>query len=429
MENKDEIIVSGEVVDSSTLAVAQATKTVKNSAGQEIVVYGENGEILDCKFQRVDFENPATLISYCDDVKDEISRILDSTAQLALGSQEIHVDENMIANITAFDESLDDSEKKREKAENQPAIIKGIKGILATLGVKKYQEEEVEETTYKGRYERYCEGIGEVSAAVESQRQGALNDIALRNSIIEEITPYIEILEEMIKVGEIDKATFDETVEALKQLPKDQDLEYAIQFKTQLSGVFGDKLDKLKRALITLKGQIQSYRMQQTTDMQIVMEQQSYLTDVAPLLKAQGSIKVFNRQQETRIVEMARLNEASNQAIMNNARDIEQNAQAVVELSLNGGITVETLKFCDGAYKRGISIVQNGRQQKQQQIAQNASALKELSTSLDSYNQELLQIIDDSSVMSEILKDSTTSYRPSAPVKKLGTKNSKKGKK
>lgn len=426
---KEKEIIDAEIIDVSETTAIVPAQTIVNSAGQEIVTYGGNGEVLDCQFARVDFNVPATILSYCGDVKGEISAILDSTAQLALSSEEVRIDDKMIANITSFDQSLDDSEKKKEREENLPAVIKGIKGILSTLGLKKVDKLTAEETTYKGRYERYCQGLEEVAGAVESQKQASLNDITLRDQIIAEITPWIEILEEMIKVGKIDKATYDASIEALKQLPQDQDTLHEIQYKSQLSEVFNGKLYQLDKALIALKEQVQSYRVQQRTDMESVMAADSYLSDTAPLLKAQGSVMVFNRQQENRITDLAMLSDAANTALSNNARDLEQNAQAVVELSLNGGITVETLKELDGALKRGIVIFQKGRQQKQQKIAQETKDLQALSVSLDGYQQELLNLIDDRSVLEELLKDSQTSYGR-GPVKKLGTRpTTKKGKK
>ena len=428
MSDKKEIVVDA-VVEPTNTEIMVPARTITNSTGQEIVTYGEKGEIVSCQFGRVDFDTPATILSYCDDVKDEISDILDSTAQMALDSQEVQVDEKMLSNITSFEQSLDESEKQKQKEANQPAIIKGIKGILASLGVKKFEQKSEEETTYKGRYEKWCEGLEEVSGAVESQKQGALNDINLRNSIISEITPYIEILEEMIKVGEIDKATFDATIEELKQLPQDQDTQYAVQYKTQLSEVFNGKLDKLRVALVSLKTQVQTYRLQNGTDMQNVMEATTYIADVAPILKAQGSVMVFNRQQENRLRTLAQLNEAANVAMTNNARDLEQNIQAAAELGLNSGISVETLKTIEGTVRRGIGISQNFRQQKQARIEQNKQALTQLSSALDSASQELLQLADDATVREELLKGtSTASYR--VPQKKLGTKTTtKKGRK
>ena len=162
--------------------------------------------------------------------------------------------------------------------------------------------------------------------------------------------------------------------------------------------------------------------------MQVVMEADTYISDMAPLLKSQGSVMVFNRQQENRIRSLAQLNDAANTAMINNARDLEQNAQAAAELSLNSGITVETLRTMDGAVKRGFTIYQNARHQKQQKISQEKQALLQLSESLDGYQQELLQLVDDATVREELLKGaSTSSYR--VPQKKLGTKTTKKGRK
>lgn len=431
MENKDNIVDAELVtVESNEASNLPAVRTVANSAGTEIVTYGANGEILDCKFTRVDFDTPATILSYCDDIKDEISAILDSTAQMALDSQEVQIDDDMLSNITSFEDSLDESDKKAEKEKNLPAVIKGIRGILTTLGVRKIDEKIAEETTYKGRYEKYCEGLDEVSAAVESQKQGAMNDIGLRNAIIAEIAPYIEILEEMIKVGEIDRATYDESIEALRQLPQDQDTQYMIQYKTQLSEVFNGKLNRLSKALVALKGQVQEYRLQNGTDMNIVMEADSYLKDTAPLLKSKGSVKVFNHQQANRTVGLAKLNEASNQAFIDTAKELEENALASVELSNYGGITLEALEAMVGAGQRGIAIFKNARQQKQQIIAQERQGLAKLTETLTDMNNELLQLADDASVREELLKGaSSTKY--GAPVKKLGTRKTitKKGKK
>ena len=84
----------------------------------EIVNYGENGEILDCKFNRIDFDNPSSILSYGSDVKDSISAILDSTAELSISNNEIKLDETKISAVTSFDDSLDESEERRKKVKN-----------------------------------------------------------------------------------------------------------------------------------------------------------------------------------------------------------------------------------------------------------------------------------------------------------------------
>lgn len=374
----------------------------------ELVTYGTNGEIVECTFQRINLEDPATILSYCSDVKDAISAILDSTAQMSIESDSIVLDEAVIESISSFDESLDESDKQRGKKEL--AIVKGLKSFLAKAGVEKYEKEE-ELKTYKGRYQEYCRGIAMVVEAVEQQKQASLNDIELRNSIIEQITPLIEQLEVMIQVGHQDKNTYDAETELLRQKPQDMDTEYLIQYREQLSEVLNNKLHELEKGLVLYKEQIQTYRLQQKTDMQLAMEADSYIRDQAPILKAQGSVMVFNRQQAERITRMQELNARSNAAIVNNARELEQNVQATVDLTLHQGISLETLQIVDQSLKRGVDLFKNGRTQKQAQIEQQRSSLVSLNQSLDDYQREVLQMIQDESAVLTVLSDST-------PIKK-----------
>lgn len=383
----------------------------------EIVVYDNNGQIIDCQFARVDMNQPATILSYCSDVKDQISGILESTAQMSIAAEEVVLDEATINSIASFDESLDESEKQRNKKEL--AIVAKAKSLLAKFGVDKF-EDEARLKTYKGRYDEYCRGISLVVEAVEKQKQASLNDIELRNEIIEEMTPLIEQLEIMVKVGHEDKAKYDaETDEIRKIQPQTLDTEYEIQYREQLTEVLNNKLHELEKALVLYKEQIQTYRLQQKTDMQLTMEADSYIRDQAPILKAQGSVMVFNRQQADRITRMQKLNEKSNEAITNNARQLEQNVQATIDLMLNQGISVDTLKVVDQSLRKGVDLFRNGRAQKHQQVENQRASLKALSESLDAYQQEVIKLIQDESAVLEVLGDSTPHRKRLTPYKSI----------
>jgi len=306
----------------------------------EIVVYGNNGEIVECKFQRVDLNTPATILSYCSDIKDAIGTILDSTSQMTIEVDELKVDEKSIEKISTFDQSLDESEKSKGKN----SLIKGIKGFLGKIGVEAFKEV-LEEDNYASRYEEYCKLLNEVAQAVEAQKQNTLNDIELKNNIIKEMSPLVEQLEVMIEVGLKDKAAYDKETEDLKLNgdPNNIDIQNQIQFRTQISAIFNNKINELEKALILYKEQIQTYRIQQNSDMELVMSNESYLRDSVPILKAQGSVMVFNRIQTKRIQRQQALDQATNQAIINNAQELQTNAQAAVDLSVKGRVNVATL--------------------------------------------------------------------------------------
>ena len=376
----------------------------------ELVVYGEQGEIVDCKFQRIDLNTPSTILTYCGDVKDAISSILDSTAQMAIIVDEIEVDEKDIEQIHNFGESLEESEKSK----NKNSLVKGIKGILGKLGIESFKDA-LKEDNYSTRFQQYCELLTRVTNAVESQKQNTLNDIELKNNIINEMVPLLEQLEVMIDVGLKDKEAYDKETEELKLNadPNNIDVQNEIQFRTQISAMFNNKLNELEKALVAYKGQVQFYKIQQNSDMELVMANESYLQDSVPLLKSLGSGMVFSKIQSKRIARQQALDMATNQAISENAKRLQVNAQAVGDMTLSGRVNVESLKQMEDAARNGIQILKNVKTAKQTQNEQQRKELKNLSQQLTSYNEELLNLIEGN-------ETATTAIRVNPRQKRIG---------
>lgn len=366
----------------------------------ELVVYGEKGKIVECKFTRVDLQNPPTILSYCSDVKDAITQVLESTAQMSIETEEEKLDNKLIEQISSFGTVLDESEKDRNGSKS---LVKGTKKFLAKLGIN-YFKEALEKESYAGRYKEYCDMLDKVALAIERQKQNTLNDIELKNGIINEMLPLINQLEVMIEVGLKDKEEYDLETERLKQEmePNSIDTENAIQYRTQISAIFANKINELQKALVLYKQQVQSYRLQQNTDMELVMSNESYLKDSAPILKAQGSVMVFNRIQAERIETQKALDKATNDAIKENAKQLQVNSQGVVDLSVNGGIQTTTIEELNTAIKSGIDTFRNGRKLKEEKNKRDSESLRKLNASLNEYQEELLNLIDERVMPTEI---------------------------
>lgn len=374
----------------------------------ELVVYGQDGQIVECNFERINLDVPSTILGYCDDVKTSISAVLQGTSQMAIETESYELDEKTINEIATFGESLDESEKEKQKG----PVAKGVRNLLAKFGLKSFQDAK-EMETYEGRYKKYCEMLDRVAEAIENQKQNTLNDIELKNGIINEMIPLIEQLEAMIKVGYMDKDEYDKKTEELKQIadPNNIDQQNEIQFRTQISALFNNKLNELQKALILYKQQVQSYRLQQNTDMELVMSNESYLKDSAPILKAQGSVMVFNRIQAERISKQQALDAATNNAISENAKQLQMNAQAAVELSVNGGVKTTTIEELDAAIKSGIQIFQNGRKLKQEKNARERQSLQKLNDSINQYQEELLNLVETREFEIEVAKSTSHQKR------------------
>ncbi|MBQ9012227.1 MAG: toxic anion resistance protein [Bacilli bacterium] len=392
-------------------------ETGKKEEGEIVAVEEQKLITQTYEFNRIDFANPQTILNYGDEAKDAIAQVLETSSRLADDKNEEKIDSKLLQSITTFDETLNESDKARAKTE-LPAI-KGVKSFLANLGVKRFKEEE-NKKSYKMQYDEYCDKIRQICDIIESQKQATLGDIALRKSIIEDIKPYIEMLEEMVKLGKIDKEAFDRETELLKEEPMNEDLAREIKNRNGLSHVFNSKLNSLDKALVLYKTQVQAYREQQEGDMELVISHTEFIKDNAPVLQAQGSVMVFNHRQGQRIEDMQALNAASNQAIVNNAKGIEENAAAITDLTVNGGITTGSIDTLISSIQKGTQIFIDGKKRKESQIASDSKRLEAFHKSLKEYEEAFTSLASNEEVMPRI-----ESPRQSS-VKKIGPKNGRK---
>lgn len=397
MEKKyEEKNINGEIV-------LENTNTLKGEVvvqPTELVVKKEKS-----KFKEVDFENPSTMLTYGNETKDAITAILENTARLADDRDELQIDHETLESLTTFDETLDESEEARKK--KYLPVVKGIRGFLTKMGVKKFEEEE-RKKSYKAQFDDYCEKIDNICNAIESQKQSSLQDIELRSTIVKEMSPYIELLETIIEEGKVKKNAYDLETEEMKSLEPTKEILDLIDYRTQLSEFFNGKLTELGKVLVAYRDQVQMYRVQQITDFELVKAHETFLKDTSPILKSQGSVMVFNHQQKTKLQEMKNVNEVANIAIARNSQQLVTNAESAVELSLNGGITVETLIGLDDAIKRGVQIYVEGKEQKKIIVEETQKALQQLNSSIDSYQNELLRLIDDEQVIKTLGTSSGT---------------------
>ena len=340
-------------------------------------------------FMRVDFDNPESILYYGHDDKQAISDILTNTAGLSIKQGKQALSEDMIAKLYTFEDELEESDRKSSKKEL--AIVARGKSLLTKLGVKKFEREK-EQNSYGARYQAYCDNIEAVCNYMEEQMQESLNDIKLRQQIAYEMKPYMEHLKLTIQAGEADYYLYLEEIEQMKKLPNAEELADEIRKKELIAHVFNDKLDKLRKVFTAYKQQLLVYAEQQHNEMNIVMEQQSYIEDQQPILRAQGSSMIFNRQQAKRASDLEKLNEATNKAYSENALAITKNADSVANLMVNGGLKIESVQALQSALEYGIQVFRNAQQEKAARIASDQAVIDGVLATSEEYDKELQSI-------------------------------------
>lgn len=337
-------------------------------------------------FERVDFDNPQSILYYGHDDKQAISDILVNTAGLSIKQGKQSLSDSMIERLYSFEDELEESDRKSSKKEL--AIVARGKSLLTKLGVKKFEREK-EQNSYGARYQAYCDNIENVCSYIEEQMQESLNDINLRQQIAYSMKPYLEHLQMTIQAGEADYFLYLEEIEQMKKSPDAEELADEIRKKELIAHVFNDKLDKLRKVFTAYKQQLLVYAEQQHNEMILVGQQQSYIEDQKPVLMNQGSCMIFNRQQTKRASDLEKLNDATNRAYQENATAIIQNTEAISELAVNGGLTTESIQTLQSAIEHGIQVIKDTQQRLTERIASDEAVLLEVNNASDEYEEEL----------------------------------------
>lgn len=358
----------------------------------------ENVEIVTTKthttkngytFMRVDFNNPVSIRNYGEDIESEISKIFLETQDILPDETELNIDEKSIAEIANFGDNLEKVDKSDEKVN---LIVKAFKKILEKMGVKEQEESEIP-NSYKAQFSKYLDTLNGICDAVESQMKSGEQEFNLKRELVSRLTPLIESLDEVVRIGRQDRDEFEKQVSQIEYDEEDLMAQMKIQSAPQILALFDAKLNKLQKDVITYKNQIYAYYMQAIQDQMIIESQKEFLSSKTTLM-AQGSLKVTNKVQGKRIQNMQSLNQSLNDMITGNAVQLEKNAKAITELRATQGISVETIKALDSSLKAGLKVFKESRTQKKDHLLRERNFLNELNEHAESYKNEMLAIGD-----------------------------------
>ena len=373
----------------------------------EIMNMEENGIIIPThEFERVDFNVPASIVSYGSEVREQIGSILKTTADISGRNEEKILNEDEIRKALDLDTHLDESDKQMDRKEL--VVVTTFKNVLSKIGVKKAAEDKY---SYNVKYQEYRNKINEVTDAIRSQKQATIKDLSLKQSIIKQLEPLVVELDEIIAVGRQDLNKFENEVNELKQKHEVEggaDLYREIQVKSMLVEAFKSKLDELEREDTLYKEQIQAYRLQQGTDIITINSQESYITAMAPTLIAQGSTSVFARIQNRRLKQMQGLNDITNEMITKNAVELQENAQRGADLFVNQGISTDSLTKLHDSLQQGFKLYTAARTQKAKKIESDRTILGRIQASLQEFQDSLAGIVVDESVYEELNQGTST---------------------
>jgi len=381
----------------------------------ELVVYGQNGEILDCRFQRVDFNNPPTVISYCDDAIDAIAGVLENSSKLSVGTPQETLDAKKIDEITNFDETLDEG---NEKLENPGLIVrakKSLGALLSKIGITSL-EEHLREESLQDLHDQQQEMLTEVKEILVRQIERITMGIELTGDIINETTPLIQQLDAMVEVGRSDLAAFREETEVLAASvdPTDIKAQRPINIRRKVADVFDEKLNQLANMSISYDQAMEEYQIQQLTDMALVGVKTGQIKHGIPMMRTQADLMVRGKEQTKAIAEAKALDVAFNDAIKKNSDVILINANETLDLSVNGGIKTETHEYVRERISKAVEVYRSRDKKIKERIAKDAQTRDKLIAQRNKDKQDILSLFEENLL--------TEGFTAENPQKRLGGK-------
>lgn len=405
VNNEGTIMINGVVYQAVAAnkpqneVVAVETKSVAASPETHIVVDGEN----TYEFERANINDPFSILSYGNDVQEEISSVLESAARMSVVQQKTYISDEMLKKIVSFDESLE--EAKRSQEQKVGLLKKWITNLRIGLNDESAKKEE-EMKTYAGRYNDYTNNLKEVCENLTRMAQDSLKDIRLREDIAENLNPVIAKLEAMVEAGKRDKQLYDEETAKIGIDDQTKDGQAIVTRRAQLSNTFAKQLNGLAQAVVLYKSQIQQYLLQQNTSMVTVQEAHDFIKKQSPVLQSQASVQIFNHQESVRLDSILNIKEAANIAIEKSARDLTGNIEKASELTLNSGFSLESIEAVMSSIEEGVSIIRETKKRLIQKNEEEQASLDRINERLESNKVELLEMIGDQSAALLALEES-----------------------
>ena len=387
----------------------------------------KNNVILN--YERVDFNNPTTIINYGHEVKEKIVDLFKQVINNSNDYEEFLLTDDVLKGIESFPEKLEKYDKKISKKQN--SISYKIKKSFKSL-VLKDNEPDIKANSFKEQYNEYLENIEKARKIVESVMNGSLNDITTRKELYKSLVPFITILDEVIKVGESDKESYEKEIEFEEQelnniksdiskydSEKTSDLDRSINLKRQYLLLFEERLNELKNNLAIYKENEAQFKIQEVNEQKLVLAANSFLKDTSVMLELQASLYVGNYKQKNRGNTLQAINDAGNFSLTKNSELLKENTLVANNVLASKGISIDTMQtICDNL-NECLRIHMEGRETRKVQIQLDKDAINSLNSTLDNNLSDFAYLNHDLG-LSNLLNKNTSK------VKKLTYKGNKR---
>lgn len=348
----------------------------------------ENNKIVKyAEFERVDFDNPMTIISYGSSLLEEMGKFMKNVSSMASITPIDNLElEERLQRINSFSNYLE--KEKESKTTGLVPIIKNKATSLTRIIKTKVLGVEELGASFADQYSLVNEEIDAIEVTVERKKQEVLESIKIDRLFSSNMKEYIEKLEYLINIGEEDLNEYKKSV--FEKMTDENELKLA----NQSIGLFEKKLQSLKESLVVYKNSILESKLKENVNAGLVLQYQEYNESTIHVLRNQATSMITTKLQRDNLDAQQKLNEITNDAIKKNSSTIISNINKSNELASNGSIYLSTLEELSSNVKKGIELLKKGDEMMSSTIKNRQDVTEHIMDSIDSYSETLDQFTE-----------------------------------
>ncbi len=366
------------------------------------------------QFNRVDFENPTTILNYGQEILDKMEKIISNATKNIEKDSLVDVDfKQRVNKLSGFSEKLDDVEEKRIKQD------KGLSKIYNKFLKLINNSDKNTHLSYNEEYMQYVNNVDQLVEDVKKMYEEAKDDFDLFNTFITQIKPFIAILQEVYDFGILDRSSFEtEVLNLEKNFEENQensDLKREAIIKRQILDIFDEKLYSLEKSKLAINEVVIQWNMRQINAIKLLTSYQSFLSIDKSVLKLNGTALVGAKKQKEEAENLKYLIDGMNKAMVESSKEANYVINSVNALTKDGNTKLETILTVDKYLQEGVELLKQGAKEKKAFIKASSEQLAIISEHFNNFNLEVKE-----SLMLEALQGTNSSTSDKVKIK---TKN------
>lgn len=333
---------------------------------------------------KIDFDNPASIVSYGSDVLENFSRLRDNLP-LNFDDEVFRSYEftDPIGKLDEFNKSLNGDESKNRQVIRQNRLANGICTMLNRIS-KGHIDLLHDNENYAEVYIDYLDNVQKVCEQIRKDKASLENDTRFFMKFKQYILMLQDNLDTLILAGNQEVENYRVKVTKMEKV---EPTEAAI--KKVLIDVAEERLMALRTTLEVMKGLCAQIDLKMAGSMRQKIKYDEYLQVTAPTLNIYASLAVGVKRDASRLERLTKVRDVANDTIRMASDKLADNMGNILELDKDSLISAETIESIVDSYKNGVKLLASSQAQKEKNRLQILDSFDQYDKIFEQYKETI----------------------------------------